>query len=60
MNGLPKRLIKVLSRFTTTADVKLTLRVQVASPSGISEQAVEETRAALRELGLPERPLDLE
>jgi hypothetical protein len=44
--------MKVLSRFATGFDLKLTVKVEVAQPSGISEQKMNETRAALNELGL--------
>lgn len=43
---------KVLSKFSTTAGLKLTLRVEVAPVEGVSSQKVEETKVALRELGL--------
>jgi hypothetical protein len=43
---------KVLSKFAATAGMKLTLRVEVAPTEGISPQKVDETRVALRELGL--------
>jgi hypothetical protein len=43
---------KVLSKFAATAGMKLTLRVEVAPAEGISPQKVDETRVALRELGL--------
>ena len=43
---------KVLSRFSATPGLKLTLRVEVAPTEGISSQTVEETKLALRELGL--------
>ena len=43
---------KVLSRFAATPGLKLTLRVEVAPAEGISAQKVDETRVALRELGL--------
>jgi uncharacterized protein DUF499 len=43
---------KVLSRFSGGAGLKLTLRVELAPPDGISSQKVEETKVALRELGL--------
>jgi hypothetical protein len=43
---------KVLSKFAATAGLKLTLRVEVAPPEGISPQKVDETKVALRELGL--------
>jgi hypothetical protein len=43
---------KILSRFATERGLKLTLRVEVASDGGVSSQKIEETRSALRELGL--------
>ena len=50
---------KVLSRFATVPALKLTLRVEVTPPDGISSQAAEDMRVALRELGLDDR-LDIE
>ena len=43
---------KVLSKFAATAALKLTLRVEVAPAEGVSPQKVDETKVALRELGL--------
>jgi hypothetical protein len=43
---------RVLSKFATGTDLKLTLKVEVASQEGIPTAKVEETKAALRELGL--------
>jgi hypothetical protein len=43
---------KVLSKFATTKGLKLKLSVEVAPEGGISKQKIEETKAALRELGL--------
>jgi hypothetical protein len=43
---------KVLSKFAVTAGLKPTLRVEVAPSEGISPQNVDETKIALRELGL--------
>ncbi|MBI4516470.1 MAG: ATP-binding protein [Deltaproteobacteria bacterium] len=43
---------KVLSRFATGKDHKLTLRVEFTAGGSVSEQQVEETKVALRELGL--------
>lgn len=43
---------KVLSKFASTAGLKLTLRVEVAPVEGVSQQKVDETKLALRELGL--------
>jgi hypothetical protein len=45
---------KVLSRFATGGGLKLTVTVEVAPPGGTSMSKVEETRVALRELGLIE------
>ena len=43
---------KVLSKFANENDLRLILKVEVASEDGISNQKVEETKIALRELGL--------
>ena len=43
---------KVLSKFSGTAGLKLTLRIEVAPLEGVSPQKVDETKVALRELGL--------
>ena len=43
---------KVLSKFAATSGLKLTLRVEVTPAEGISRQKVDETKVALRELGL--------
>ena len=43
---------KVLARFATGFQLKLQLRVEVSQEEGISTQKVDETRAALNELGL--------
>ena len=43
---------KVLSKFSAGAGLKLTLRVEVAPAEGVSPQKVDETKVALRELGL--------
>jgi hypothetical protein len=50
---------KVLSRFATVSGLKLTLRVEVAPSDGISTQAAEDMRVALRDLLLDDR-LDTE
>lgn len=50
---------KVLSRFATLPGLRLTLRVEVMPSEGVSTQAAEEMRVALRELGLDDR-LDTE
>jgi hypothetical protein len=46
--------MKVLSKFATGDGVKLTVTVDVAPPCGVSKSRLEETRVALRELGLSE------
>jgi len=43
---------KVLSRFATTKSLRLTVSVDVSPEGGVSKQAMEETKTALRELGL--------
>ncbi len=43
---------KVLSKFVAGMGLKLTLRVEVSAESGIPVYKVEETKVALRELGL--------
>ncbi|HEV3255298.1 MAG TPA: DUF499 domain-containing protein [Gemmataceae bacterium] len=43
---------KVLSRFAAAKGLKLTVKVETSSEAGISVQKIEETRIALRELGL--------
>jgi hypothetical protein len=48
---------KVLSRFATTKSLRLTVAVDVAPDGGVSKQAMEETKTALRELGLNDEVL---
>ncbi len=43
---------KVLSRFATTKSLRLTVSVDVSPDGGVSKQSMEETKTALRELGL--------
>ena len=43
---------KVLSRFATTKRLRLTVAVDIAPEGGVSKQSMEETKTALRELGL--------
>jgi hypothetical protein len=43
---------KVLTRFATTKGLKIKIDFEVLQAEGISEQKVEETKMALRELGL--------
>lgn len=45
---------KVLSRFATTGGLRLTVTVDVDPPGGTTFSKVEETKVALRELGLSE------
>lgn len=45
---------KVLSRFATSGGLKLTVSIDVQPPGGTTVSKVEETRNALRELGLSE------
>ena len=53
---------KVLSRFATGGGLKLTVTVDVSPPGGTTVSKAEETRVALRELGMDEsvalRPKD--
>ncbi|MGC8625290.1 MAG: ATP-binding protein, partial [Phycisphaerae bacterium] len=46
---------KVLSRHVTDGGLKLTVNVEVNPDGGVSEQRLEEARAALRELGLSDQ-----
>jgi hypothetical protein len=43
---------RVLSKFATGNGLRVTVTVDIAPDGGVSEQKVEETRSALRELGL--------
>jgi hypothetical protein len=43
---------KVLSRFATTKSLRLTVSVEVSPEGGVSKQSIDETKTALRELGL--------
>jgi hypothetical protein len=45
---------RVLSKFASGKGLKLTLKVEVAPEGGVSQQKIDETRSALRELGLSE------
>ncbi len=45
---------KVLTRFVTNGGVNLTLHMEISPEKGISRQKIDETRIALRELGLNE------
>ncbi len=43
---------KVLARFARDRGLKLNVTVEVAPEGGLSKQSIEETKVALRELGL--------
>jgi hypothetical protein len=43
---------KVLSRFAGTSGLKITIQIDVSPPDGLSKQTLDETKGALRELGL--------
>ena len=45
---------KVLSKFGSTRGLKLTVKVEVSPEGGVSKQKLDETKSALRELGLSE------
>ena len=47
--------VRVLSRFATGKGLTLRVRIEVAPEGGLSEQSVEATRSALRELGLDDK-----
>jgi hypothetical protein len=49
--------MKVLSRFATKEGLKITVTMDVYPPGGTALSSVEETKVALRELGLPESVL---
>lgn len=46
---------KVLSRFAAGSGLKLNIQIEVVPPGGISKHSVEDTKNALRELGLNDR-----
>ncbi len=46
---------KVLSKFATGNGLKHTLKIEIAPSEGVSKQKVEDTKAALRELGLDDK-----
>ena len=43
---------KVLAKFATNSDLKLTVKFKVTPEGGLSPHQIEETKATLRELGL--------
>jgi hypothetical protein len=45
---------KVLAKFATDGDLKLSVTFTVSPKGGLSQQRIEETKALLRELGLDE------
>jgi hypothetical protein len=45
---------KVLSRFVAGKGLRLSVTVDVSPEGGVSNQAVQETKTSLRELGLPD------
>jgi hypothetical protein len=45
---------KVLAKFANTKGLKINVSVEVNPEEGISEQKIEETKQALKELGLKE------
>ena len=46
---------RVLSKFADRSGIKVTVSVEIAAGDGISDQTAEETRNALKELGLDEK-----
>ena len=46
---------RVLAKFVTGSGLKLTVKVEVVQEEGISQQKLDETRSALRELGLNDK-----
>jgi len=45
---------KVLTRFARGNGLKLTVKIEIAPAEGLTQQQLEETRQALKELGLPD------
>ncbi len=43
---------KIFSKFVTSGGLKINLKVEISPPEGVSKQKVDETKGALRELGL--------
>jgi hypothetical protein len=43
---------RVLSKFATGSGLRVIVKVEIAPEGGVSQQKIEETRSALRELGL--------
>jgi hypothetical protein len=51
-NAVVDHVALAMLRVATTKSLRLTVAVEVAPEGGVSKQSVEETRTALRELGL--------
>jgi hypothetical protein len=49
---------KVLTKFAASKGLQITVRFEVGADGSVSQQKIEETKVALRELGLEDR-LDL-
>ena len=45
---------KVLSKHASSGGMRITLTIELAPEGGLSPQQIEETKGALRELGLPD------
>jgi hypothetical protein len=45
----------VLSKFVSGKGLKLTIKVEITPENGVTEQQIEETCLALRELGLDDK-----
>jgi len=45
---------KVLAKFATGTDLKVTVSIDVTPDTNTADQKIEETKTALRELGLPD------
>ena len=46
---------RVLAKFVTGSGLKLTVKVEIVQEEGFSQQKLDETRSALRELGLNDK-----
>jgi hypothetical protein len=51
---------KVLSRFAVGGGLKLSVKVEIRPPEGVSKQRKTETETALNELGLEDKTSSLE
>jgi hypothetical protein len=43
---------KVLSKFTTSSSLRISMKIDISQADGISQQKIEEMKVALKELGL--------